>query len=70
MKMTNYELYGTEDVPPIPKEVAMQRITLLQKNLDRELQRPFKEQNSYKVSQILKAIDFWSKMAKLNDVGV
>jgi len=68
--ITNKTLYGTDDVPPIPKDIAQKRIDLLYSNLRREVNKPFKEQNAYLQAQILKAMGFWKKMANMEDAGL
>ena len=63
--ISNLELYGTNDVPPVPKEVALERIVLLKKHL-----KTIDVSNSYTTKLILDAIDHWTKLANLADVGV
>ena len=62
--MTNLELYGTYDVPLIPREVSESRILLLKKHLDKIMEDSFMDRDSYKVSKILQAIEFWRKMSE------
>lgn len=68
--LTNEQLYGTDDVPPIRKEDADKRIKVLQENLEREIHKPFKEQNSYIQSEIIRAIRFWKRMSNQEDSGL
>ena len=68
--LTNKELYGVDYVPPISKKDANIRIKMLRENLQRELDKPFKEQSSTRQYEILGAIKFWKKMSDQEDVGV
>lgn len=62
--MTNMELYGTDNVPPVPKEVAEARIDLLQSRLRVLLKDSWNgEQVSYDIRKVLQAIDFWQQMS-------
>jgi hypothetical protein len=66
----NKELYGTDDVPPIPKEIADERMVLLQANLEREVDKPFSEHNPSLQLEIMKAIRFWKKLSRQEDAGL
>ena len=68
--LSNEILYGTDDVPPIPKEVADARIELLRENLKREMDKPLMRQNNNTQYQILKAIRFWYKVSNREDMGL
>lgn len=57
---SNLELYGTEDVPPIPAKVADDRIELLNKHLKALLAMPYKVRPN--ITPISNAIDFWEKL--------
>ena len=63
--ITNLELYGTEVVPPIPREVAEARIKLLQVHL-----KEVDIGNCYLTKKITDAIKFWSRLAGLEEVGI
>lgn len=58
---SNEYLYGTDDVPPIPKEVIDGRIKLLKEHLDKLLEEPFAI-GSTRVKDVYNAINFWSKL--------
>ena len=68
--ISDKELYGTENVPPVPKEIADKRIDLLMDNLERELAKPFDEQDPFIEYEIMKAIRFWRKLSKQEAVGL
>jgi hypothetical protein len=68
--LTNLELYGTEDVPPVPKEVANERIILLKENLIKQLKLPTEEQSSHTQTKIVEGIKFWRKLSDQEDVGI
>ena len=68
--LSNKLLYGTDDVPPIPKEVADERVELLRENLKREMDKPLMRQNNNTQYQILKAIRFWYKVSNREDMGL
>lgn len=56
------ELYGTDDVPKIPKEVADARISLLKEHLSLILSNGVMNADSHRVKKILQAIKFWETM--------
>ncbi len=59
---TNMELYGREDIPPIPAHVADFRIAILKERLE-ELTKPhWMEQNTHLINKVLKAIEFWTQL--------
>ena len=68
--LSNLELYGTEDVPPVPKFVADERIEILEHHLEEQLALPFQEQNNFTQTKILVAIRFWKKMSNQEDTGL
>jgi len=68
--LSNMELYGTEDVPPIPIEIALERQLLLRRHLKAEVAKPLKEQNNHIQNEILKAIKFWGRLAGVEEVGL
>ena len=61
--LTNLELYGTEDVPAVPKATANARIALLRQNLKRN-------RKNYTEVKIIEAIRFWQKLSHQEDTGV
>ena len=68
--LTNLELYGTDNVPPVPKKVANDRIALLQMHLKVETDKPPLEQKNYTQVKIIEAIRFWRKLSNQEDTGV
>jgi hypothetical protein len=68
--ITNLELYGTEDVPPVPKAVANERITLLRLHLEKLRALPFEHQQNYTEVKVIEAIAFWKKLSDQEDVGI
>ena len=68
--LTNLELYGTENVPPVPKKVADDRIALLQRHLKGGMDKQPLEQKSYTQFKIIEAIRFWRKLSNQEDTGV
>ena len=68
--LSNSQIYGTEDVPPVPKEVADERIRLLRLNLKKNMDMPMEEQSTWTQTRILDAISFWRKLSHQEDVGL
>lgn len=68
--ISNYELYGTEDVPPVPKEVAIERLILLKARLSYLVNLPFMEQRPSLENEVLKAMEFWRKMSNMEEAGI
>jgi len=66
--LTNLKLYGTEDVPKIPKEIVDVRLELLNKHLDKLLSVHFMEQDNNTISEVLKAKAHWAKLRDGEDV--
>ena len=66
MKRNNSYLYGTEDVPEIPKCVIEQRLYLIEKNLTLVLDQPMNERDTEKQNYLLKAREFWTEMLENN----
>lgn len=58
--MTNLELYGTNDVPNVPKEIANERLRLLKKHLATVMSGD--EWDTNIVNRILKAQLYWTKL--------
>jgi len=59
-KMTKTEyLYGTYDVPKVPKELIEQRLSILDDTLEKLLSVHYISRDSYRINAILKAINFW-----------
>ncbi len=63
--ISNLELYGTEKVPPIPKEIALGRIELLKANLE-----TIDIADSGKTKLVVDAIKFWQRLGALEEVGI
>ena len=68
--LTNLELYGRDDVPPVPKNIADERIEMLRENLKIQLEMPLKKQSSYLQTRILEGIKFWQKLSNQEDAGI
>ena len=60
--LTNLELYGTNDVPPVPKDVCNVRIDLLKEKLLEEGKVHYMNQDNNKLNTLIKGIDFWTKL--------
>ncbi len=60
--ITNLELYGREDVPPIPEHVANFRIALLKENLKKLTSVHWTAQDNSVINNIIKAIGFWERL--------
>jgi len=59
----NDYLYGKDaDVPPIPRDVIMRRIELLQDNLDVLLNHSYHTRDGNRCNAVIKAIDFWDNI--------
>lgn len=61
---TNMYLYNTEDVTPIPKEVADERIKLLITHRDELLKVPRAHRAYMQLNAVLLAISFWEKLSR------
>lgn len=60
---TNGWLYGEGvGVPPIPKEIAQERIDLLKINLEKQVNLNFMDRETQQINDILKAIKYWEKL--------
>jgi len=59
---TNLELYGTDDVPRIPIEIANERIELLKANLSALLEVHFMYHDNDLINAIQKAIKHWTQL--------
>jgi len=61
---SNSRLYGEGvEVPIVPKEIAEQRIVLLKRNLNKVLDTDYRNRDYLLLSEISKAIDFWSNIS-------
>ena len=60
--LSNYELYGTDDVPQIPKEIANERIELLNTHLDKLLAVHYLKQDQVLINNVLDAKKHWAKL--------
>jgi len=61
MTKTEY-LYGTEEVPMIPKEIIEKRINILNRNLEKLLKVSYMKREQERINKILKAINFWKDL--------
>jgi len=59
---TNRELYGTDDVPVIPKEVANERLELLKSNLSGLLEVHYMHQDNDLINAVQRAIKHWERL--------
>ncbi len=66
MRRDNTYLYGTEDVPEIPKCIIEQRLYLIERNLKLVLDQRFQVRDTEKQNYLLKAREFWTEMLKNN----
>ncbi len=60
--ISNFELYGREDVPRVPMHVANFRIALLKENLAVHMNNHYSEWNTYIIKKMLTAISHWEKL--------
>jgi len=58
---SNQYLYGTDDVPPIPKEVINARVALLKGHLNKLLEEPYAI-GTTRVKDVSDAINFWEML--------
>jgi len=64
--LTNEYLYGKDiDIPPLDIVVLQQRIELLKTNLSILLDHSYHIRDNKRVSDVLKAIDFYEDLKKL-----
>lgn len=68
MKRDNQYLYGTDEVPEIPKCILERRLELIELNLTKVLDVPMSERDNEKMNYLIKAREFWQEM-KLNNGG-
>ena len=59
---SNKELYGTENVPQVPQEIANKRLELLRIRLHDLLSVHYMEQNTHLINEVQKAIKFWEAL--------
>ena len=62
MKRDNTYLYGTEDVPEIPKCIIEQRLYLIERNLTLVQEVHFTKRDDEKKNYLIKAREFWTEM--------
>jgi len=60
--LTNKELYGTEDVPLVPKEVCNTRLELLKERMAELLSVNYMWQDNSTINEVEKAIKFWTTL--------
>lgn len=60
--LSNKELYGTEDVPLIPRKVADKRIELLRSRLKDLMASGRLTKDTYTINKILEGITFWTNL--------
>jgi len=58
MQSTEY-IYGTNEVPEIPKEVIDARLVLLQEHLQKLLNIHYSKRDTARIARVFKAIKFW-----------
>lgn len=56
------QLYGTNNVPRVPAEVANPRIELLRKRIELLHKLPYTELGNYTISEAIKGIRHWSRL--------
>ena len=61
LEESNLEVYGTINVPLVPKSHAQERVELLKSHLPQLM----KENNNYSINQNLKYQKFWTIMGGL-----
>ena len=61
--LTDIYLYGEEvEVEPIPAEISMRRIELLQEHLEGLLKVDYRHRDLERVQAVIKAINFWESL--------
>lgn len=64
---TDEWLYGQDvEVPEIPAYVITRRIELLKEHLEELLEVPYKKREFERVRDVLKALDFWDDMKRID----
>lgn len=58
---TNLHLYGTEDVPPLPRKAINARIKLLKEHMNELLKAP-NAVGTTRVNDVVAALNFWEKL--------
>jgi hypothetical protein len=56
------QLYGTDNVPRVPAEVANPRIEMLKERIAYLRTQPYSEINNYTVNEALKGIKHWTRL--------
>jgi len=60
--ITNLELYGTENVPKVPKKVCNERLALLEVHLKKVMSKHWMEHDNHTINLILSAKRHWAKL--------
>ena len=60
--LSNLELYGTNDVPRVPKKTCNIRLALLKKHMRELLSVHFMEQDNNTMNEVTKAIKHWEQL--------
>ena len=60
--INNLELYGTEDVPTIPRETADKRIQLLKRRLAELMMVHWSNRDNHTINKVLEGITFWTQL--------
>ena len=66
MKRNNLYLYGTEDVPEIPKCILERRLKLIEDELTKVQAVHFSTRDNEKANYLIKARTFWTEMLENN----
>ena len=65
MKMSNEYLYGDVDVPPLPADVIMRRITMLEDHKAELYEVPYMQRDTKRIRAIEKAVKFWERVEEV-----
>ena len=60
--LSNLELYGTEDVPVIPKEVCDERLKLLRNRLEELMSSHYMNRDNNAINNVLKVQEHWKRL--------
>jgi len=68
MARTNLEVFGTDEVTPIPKEIIEERLMLLKRKMGELLLPHYMNQDTASINQCTKDIEYWKDMRESEKV--
>lgn len=65
LEESNLKHYGTTKVTPIPKDIVLERITLLESYLETLIEKHFMEHDNASIYRVVEDIKFWKRLGAL-----